>query len=152
MTIKVYGTKQSTCSQRVYLALHEKEIYDYHIVHVDLMKGEHKRPEFLKIQVNYCNYWIHWNAIERLLLLSWSAYYSSCHMCVDLRTSRKIILISMLQLKRMIVFNPWNWSWMCSPLQRSQYTKMKRWQSLVRYINTYNHHGKNVLACPTSFK
>ncbi|CAM6037036.1 unnamed protein product [Sphagnum compactum] len=50
MTIKVYGTKQSTCSQRVYLALHEKEIYDYHIVHVDLLKGEHKRPEFLKIQ------------------------------------------------------------------------------------------------------
>ncbi len=56
MTIKVYGTKESTCSQRVYLALHEKEICDYHIVHVDLLKGEHKRPEFLKIQVNYCNY------------------------------------------------------------------------------------------------
>jgi hypothetical protein len=51
MTIKVYGSKQSTCTQRVVLALHEKEIFDYELVTVDLQKGEHKRPEFLQLQV-----------------------------------------------------------------------------------------------------
>jgi glutathione S-transferase len=51
MTIKVYGSKQSTCTQRVVLALHEKEIFDYELVTVDLQKGEQKRPEFLQLQV-----------------------------------------------------------------------------------------------------
>ncbi|KAH8944135.1 hypothetical protein BDL97_13G092800 [Sphagnum fallax] len=50
MTIKVYGSKQSTCTQRVVLALHEKEIFDYELVTVDLQKGEQKRPEFLQLQ------------------------------------------------------------------------------------------------------
>ncbi len=61
MTIKVYGNKKSTCTQRVVLALHEKEIFDYELVTVDLQKGEHKRPEFLQLQVTrgILVFWFH---------------------------------------------------------------------------------------------
>lgn len=72
MTIKVYGSKQSTCTQRVVLALHEKEIFDYELVTVDLQKGEQKRPEFLQLQVT------------RRILLLW--YHQHIAFKIDIST------------------------------------------------------------------
>ncbi|BBN17050.1 glutathione S-transferase [Marchantia polymorpha subsp. ruderalis] len=50
MTFQVHGTAPSTCTGRVLIALYEKNVEDFQIVEVDLMKGEHKSPEFLKNQ------------------------------------------------------------------------------------------------------
>jgi hypothetical protein len=49
MVLKLYGTGQSTCTRRVATVLHEKNIA-FELVVVDLMKGEHKSPEYLKKQ------------------------------------------------------------------------------------------------------
>ncbi|KAK4602810.1 hypothetical protein RGQ29_011707 [Quercus rubra] len=46
MVVKVYGTAESACTQRVIACLLEMEV-DFELVHVDLDAGEHKRPEFL---------------------------------------------------------------------------------------------------------
>jgi hypothetical protein len=51
MTIKIYGMPLSTCTGRVLATLFEKDVTDYEIVPVNIMKGEHKNPEFLKLQV-----------------------------------------------------------------------------------------------------
>ncbi|KAL3682893.1 hypothetical protein R1sor_000915 [Riccia sorocarpa] len=48
MTIKLHGSAMSTCTGRVLITLFEKEVQDYELV--DLSKGEHKSPEFLKHQ------------------------------------------------------------------------------------------------------
>uniref|UniRef100_A0A2P2K926 glutathione transferase n=1 Tax=Rhizophora mucronata TaxID=61149 RepID=A0A2P2K926_RHIMU len=48
-SVKVYGTPLSTAVSRVLACLHEKEL-DYQLVPVNLAKGEHKTPDFLKIQ------------------------------------------------------------------------------------------------------
>ncbi|KAL1533381.1 Glutathione S-transferase F9-like, variant 2 [Salvia divinorum] len=48
MVVKVYGPDYA-CPKRVILCLIEKEI-DYETVHVDLLKGEHKSPQYLKLQ------------------------------------------------------------------------------------------------------
>ena len=50
MVVKVYGTAESACTQRVIACLLEMEV-DFELVHVDLDAGEHKRPEFLVRQV-----------------------------------------------------------------------------------------------------
>ncbi len=47
--LKVYASPVSTCSRKVLCALHEKGA-DYHFVHVDMKKGEHKAPEHLARQ------------------------------------------------------------------------------------------------------
>ncbi|KAJ3412317.1 hypothetical protein HDV05_000975 [Chytridiales sp. JEL 0842] len=47
MTIKIYGALYSTCTQRVLTTLREKNVTDFEIVSVDLMKGQHKTPEHL---------------------------------------------------------------------------------------------------------
>jgi glutathione S-transferase len=49
MVLKLYGYPQSTCTRRVATVLHEKKV-PFELVVVDLMKGEHKTPEFLKNQ------------------------------------------------------------------------------------------------------
>ncbi|KAL1918673.1 uncharacterized protein VTP21DRAFT_2695 [Calcarisporiella thermophila] len=49
MTIKVYGSPISTCFLRVITTCNALGI-PYEIVHVDMAKGEHMAPEFLKIQ------------------------------------------------------------------------------------------------------
>ncbi|KAL3683353.1 hypothetical protein R1sor_001375 [Riccia sorocarpa] len=49
MAIKIYGGAKSTCTGRVLITLFEKEV-DYELVEIDLSKGEHKSPEFLKHQ------------------------------------------------------------------------------------------------------
>lgn len=49
MTIKVYGMPISTCTRRVCMTLEEKNV-PYEVVNVDLMKGEHKAPEFIAMQ------------------------------------------------------------------------------------------------------
>lgn len=51
MGIEIHGTAASTCTGRVLLTLFEKNVEDYKIVQVDMAKGEHKSPEFLKSQV-----------------------------------------------------------------------------------------------------
>ncbi|KAL2611891.1 hypothetical protein R1flu_023583 [Riccia fluitans] len=50
MTVKLHGDVTSTCTGRVLITLYEKGIEDVEIVNVDLAKGEHKKPEFLKKQ------------------------------------------------------------------------------------------------------
>eukprot|EP01137_Pigoraptor_chileana_P033773 Opistho-2@25192 len=49
MAIKVYGMAMSTCTRRVITALEEKGLA-YELEIVDLMKGAHKQPDFLKLQ------------------------------------------------------------------------------------------------------
>ena len=47
--VKLHGHPQSTCTRRVLCVLHEKNIpFDFDVV--DLTKGAHKSPEFLKLQ------------------------------------------------------------------------------------------------------
>ncbi|KAL2611893.1 hypothetical protein R1flu_023585 [Riccia fluitans] len=50
MTITIHGSPKSTCTGRVLLTLYEKEVQDFELVEIDLSKGEHKSPEFLKHQ------------------------------------------------------------------------------------------------------
>lgn len=49
MVLKVYGPAYAS-PKRVLVCLVEKEI-EYEVVPVDLLKGEHKSPEYLKLQV-----------------------------------------------------------------------------------------------------
>ncbi|ESW13430.1 hypothetical protein PHAVU_008G195400 [Phaseolus vulgaris] len=48
MVVKVYGP-HSASAKRVLVCLLEKEV-EFEVVPVDLLKGEHKGPEFLKLQ------------------------------------------------------------------------------------------------------
>ncbi|OIW21961.1 hypothetical protein TanjilG_18102 [Lupinus angustifolius] len=48
MVAKVYGADYA-CPKRVIVCLIEKEI-EYETVFVDGFKGEHKQPEYLKLQ------------------------------------------------------------------------------------------------------
>jgi glutathione S-transferase len=51
MTIELYNDRQSTCSQRVRMTLHEKELsFEEHIV--DLMRGDQLTPAYKKINPN----------------------------------------------------------------------------------------------------
>jgi hypothetical protein len=52
MSITLFGTAGSTCSSRVLTTLFEKQVQDFVLKHVDLAKGEQKKPEFLKLQVS----------------------------------------------------------------------------------------------------
>jgi glutathione S-transferase len=47
--VDVYGDARATCTQRVLILLEELDL-KYDIKTVDLSKGEHKTPEFLKLQ------------------------------------------------------------------------------------------------------
>lgn len=49
MTVTLHGAAYSTCTQRVLTTLEELGV-EYKLENVDLMKGSHKSPEFLKIQ------------------------------------------------------------------------------------------------------
>lgn len=49
MVVKVYGPDYA-CPKRVIVCLIEKEI-EFETVHVDGFKGEHKKAEYLKLQV-----------------------------------------------------------------------------------------------------
>ena len=51
MVVKVYGPHCAS-TKRVLVCLLEKEV-EFEIVPVDLTKGEHKAPEFLKLQVQF---------------------------------------------------------------------------------------------------
>jgi glutathione S-transferase len=48
--VKVYGPAMSTAVSRVLACLLEKNV-DFQLISVNMSKGEHKKPEFLKIQV-----------------------------------------------------------------------------------------------------
>ncbi|XP_048444277.1 glutathione S-transferase-like [Pyrus x bretschneideri] len=47
--VKVYGPPLSTAVSRVLACLHEKGV-DYQLISVNMAKGEHKKPDYLKIQ------------------------------------------------------------------------------------------------------
>lgn len=49
--VKVYGPPFSTAVSRVLACLLEKDV-PFHLLPVNMAKGEHKKPEYLKIQVN----------------------------------------------------------------------------------------------------
>ncbi|KAI3893309.1 hypothetical protein MKX03_035978 [Papaver bracteatum] len=49
MVVKVYGQAMASASRRVLSCLIEKNV-EFEVIPVDLMKGEHKQPEFLKLQ------------------------------------------------------------------------------------------------------
>ncbi|GAA0158757.1 transferase [Lithospermum erythrorhizon] len=46
MVVKVYGTVNAACPQRVMVCLIEKEV-DFEVIHVDLETGQQKQPQFL---------------------------------------------------------------------------------------------------------
>ncbi|TKY57595.1 Glutathione S-transferase F8 [Spatholobus suberectus] len=48
-TVKVYGPPMSTAVSRVLACLHEKDI-PFQLIPINMSKGEHKKPDFLKIQ------------------------------------------------------------------------------------------------------
>ena len=62
MVVKVYGPAFAS-PKRVLVCLIEKEI-EIETVPLDLLKGEHKLPEYLKLQVSY-----------NLFFLSFPYYY-----------------------------------------------------------------------------
>lgn len=47
--VKVFGAAMSTCTRRVLMTLEEAGV-EYELINVELSKGEHKQPEFLKRQ------------------------------------------------------------------------------------------------------
>ncbi|KAF7332913.1 Glutathione S-transferase [Mycena venus] len=47
--LKIYGAKGATCTRRVATILHELKV-PFELIEVDVMKGEHKTPEYLKKQ------------------------------------------------------------------------------------------------------
>ncbi|KAG8711924.1 hypothetical protein FRC08_015247 [Ceratobasidium sp. 394] len=47
VTVKLYGMKGSTCTSRVVLVCKEIGV-NYELVTIDLMKGEHKQPEYME--------------------------------------------------------------------------------------------------------
>ncbi|KAG9439468.1 hypothetical protein H6P81_019633 [Aristolochia fimbriata] len=49
MAVKVHGSTYSSATRRVLACLIEKEV-EFEIVPVDLMSGEHKKPDYLKLQ------------------------------------------------------------------------------------------------------
>lgn len=49
MVLKLHGFYLSTCTRRVAVVLHEKGV-PFEFVPVDLTKGEHKAPDFVKHQ------------------------------------------------------------------------------------------------------
>jgi len=49
MVLKLYGSPVSSCSKRVFTVMKEKGL-DYELVPIDLMKGEHKAPEYMEKQ------------------------------------------------------------------------------------------------------
>ena len=49
MVLKLYGSPFSTCTKRVAVVLHEKQV-PFELIPVDYAKGEHKTPEFLEKQ------------------------------------------------------------------------------------------------------
>ena len=56
MGLTVVGVAGSTCTLRVLATLFEKHVEDFKIKPVDFASGEHKKPEYLKLQV--CVSWL----------------------------------------------------------------------------------------------
>ena len=48
--VKVYGPPMSTAVSRVLACLYEKNV-DFQLISINMSKGEHKKPDFLKLQV-----------------------------------------------------------------------------------------------------
>ncbi|KAL5984069.1 hypothetical protein ACLOJK_018171 [Asimina triloba] len=48
-SVKVYGPPMSTSVSRVLVCLIEKDV-DFQLLNIDMSKGHHKTPQFLKMQ------------------------------------------------------------------------------------------------------
>jgi len=49
MVLKLFGSAMSTCTRRVGIVLHEKQIpFEFHSI--DFAKAEHKSPEYIEKQ------------------------------------------------------------------------------------------------------
>lgn len=51
--VKVYGPPLSTAVCRVIARLLEKDV-EFQLISLNMAKGDHKKPDFLKIQVSKC--------------------------------------------------------------------------------------------------
>lgn len=51
MTLKLLGMAPSTSTGRVLATLYEKDVTDFELEKVNLNTGEHKKPEFVALQV-----------------------------------------------------------------------------------------------------
>lgn len=51
--VKVYGPPLSTAVCRVLACLLEKDV-EFQLISLNMAKGDHKKPDFLKIQVSTC--------------------------------------------------------------------------------------------------
>ena len=49
MVLKLYGYYRDTCTPRVAMILREKNV-PFEFINVDMTKGEHKSPEYMKHQ------------------------------------------------------------------------------------------------------
>ncbi|THW37907.1 glutathione S-transferase III [Aureobasidium pullulans] len=47
MAMRLYGSKLSTCTQRVMLVLNELDL-SYELISIDMKRGEHKTPDFIR--------------------------------------------------------------------------------------------------------
>ncbi|EED22406.1 glutathion S-transferase II, GST-II, putative [Talaromyces stipitatus ATCC 10500] len=47
MGIVIYGASKATCTQRILATFIEKGVTDYELKTINLMQGEHKKPEYL---------------------------------------------------------------------------------------------------------
>jgi glutaredoxin len=71
MVLRLYGSSHATCTRRVGIILREKNI-SFELIEIDIMKGEHKLPQYLQKQpFGQTPY------IVRSLLLSIHEKYSS---------------------------------------------------------------------------
>jgi hypothetical protein len=62
MVVKVYGPTYGS-PKRVLVCLFEKEI-EFEAVDIDLFKGEHKKPDFLKLQVQFHYHTIYFTGFQ----------------------------------------------------------------------------------------
>jgi glutathione S-transferase len=51
MAIKVHGAWYSVATEMVFVTLFEKEV-EFELIDVDILKGEHRQPEYLALQVS----------------------------------------------------------------------------------------------------
>ena len=72
--VKVYGPPMSTAVSRVLACLIEKDV-DFQLISLNMSKGEHKKPDFLKIQVQYFLYKLLWKiSLSHLIFLFFLCY------------------------------------------------------------------------------
>ena len=70
MSLIVHGAGYSTCTQRILTTLCELDVEDWKLEFVDMLKGVHKSPEHLAMQV--CGCW--WESCVRSSNACWLGF------------------------------------------------------------------------------